>query len=251
MAFTNAGQTPQVYVLTNAGTLRCPAIDLVFGTPVQMCAMGAFLTTGSESAEIYQWNEANNNYDVIFNIPITDWYFWTSVTSVNGGSQPQGCLAAFGYSNAQVTQLRVDVYSMLSGDLFMSWIGPLNVEGQTMPTLSFHMNYLGVGSWGDVNGGVPQILLFDVTANTTSNVPIFTYNTPGSMFGIEIEVAGAPYPPLNVHSYNYTTTVPSPLFASDDVINLIAGGKHVHASEFGNGGDAFAFVIEVSTSRCC
>jgi len=226
IAFTN---TPVVYVLTSAGKLHTPAMTMPNSAPVQICPLGIYLTTGDDNAQIYRWNTTSLAYDSWQEIAVTGWYFWTSVMSMNGGG-PNDCMAAFGYSNLDVTQLRVDVYLMYTGQLYMSWVSPLNVAGQTMPTLSFHMNYLGVASWGDENGGVPQILLFDVTS-TTSSTPIFTYQTPGSMFAIEIEVANAAFPPMAVN-------------ASTDTINLIACGKHVHASSFGNGGDAFAFQLQ-------
>jgi len=242
ISFTNV---PTAYVLEKAtGQLRAGAINLPFYAPVQIDSLGNYLTTGSDSAVIYEWNTQSSSYTLAYNIPIAGWYFWTSVSSLNGESGTNSNLAAFGYSNADVTQLRVDVYSMTSGQQLLSWIGPLNQQGQTMPTLSFHMNYLGVGSWGDAAGGDPQILLFDVTTGTSASTPIFTYTTPGSMFAIEIEVASAAYPPsITDESDQFVPTAPS------DTVNLIACGKHVHASEFGNGGDAFAFQLVIPTSE--
>jgi hypothetical protein len=77
-----------------------------------------------------------------------------------------------------------------------------------------------VGSWGDQHNTNPEIHVFGVSQPG----PVFTYDTPGSMFDAAITADG------------------------DGGAYVAAGGKHVHANEFGSGGDLFAIHIDEPTA---
>lgn len=81
-----------------------------------------------------------------------------------------------------------------------------------------------VCSWGDQSlKNVPTVVLL----STASNAALFTYTTPGSMFGVDVLLSQS------------TKT--------QDTVLIAAAGKHVPANQFGNGGDAFAWSVTVST----
>jgi len=69
-------------------------------------------------------------------------------------------------------------------------------------------------TWGDLGHTLPDVLIFE----RNSNVPIFSINTPGSMFSLSM---------------------------SSDGNTVVAGGKAVHARQFGNGGNVYNIEVDL------
>jgi len=87
---------------------------------------------------------------------------------------------------------------------------------QDLPVASAFGGESGViGAWGDAQNLSPEISVFLGGQST----PIFTVNSVGSIFDVDAEGYGVP-----------TGRYPA-YFAG--------GGKHVHANEFGSGGDLY------------
>jgi hypothetical protein len=242
-----------VYIINSpSGTLRTAPINKGYASATNICPMGTFLTYGYEDAVVAKWNSTTLVYDTVLTISGNDqWIVWTSATSVNGGgSMPNGCLVSFGWTNYAAKRVRVDVYSMLNYNKYWTWYSSPDVEVQNMPILSMHMNYVSVATWGDSKALTPTVLLF----NLLSNVTVFNYTTPGSMFDIEVLFNNATIP-SSMNNDEYLGLVPYKNVAipesgaSYDLIFLIAAGKHVAASEFGNGGDAYAFQLLIPSSQ--
>ena len=87
---------------------------------------------------------------------------------------------------------------------------------------SLHISHTGVSLWGD-NADVPTAIIL----SAKSAKPIFTYTTPGSMFGLDI-----------VHDIGASTP-------ANDVLYFAVAGKHTPANVMGNGGDAYAWRVDV------
>ncbi len=73
--------------------------------------------------------------------------------------------------------------------------------------------------WGN-DGDVPTVVLL----STGSDVPLFTYITPGSMMAVDLNVVTA---------------------GGKDVVYLAAAGKAVPANQMGYGGNAYGWKITV------
>jgi hypothetical protein len=73
--------------------------------------------------------------------------------------------------------------TVVDGSLQSDWTSSTNQQLQTSPTVRMDRNYAGICLWGD-NDDVPTAVLLKAGSST----PIFTYITPGSMFGVDLVV---------------------------------------------------------------
>jgi len=208
--------------------------------------MGTYLTYGFTSAIISKWNNVTGVYDKIAQYDGQgNWTLVHSTSSMNGGgTQPDGCLVAFGWADYTFQQVKVEVYSMITLKQYWQWISDKDISDQTLPNLSFHMNYLGVVTWGDHNSRTPTIFLF----NLLSGVPIFNFTSPGSMFEIGVVVNNAPIPNLADYVETEKAWEDKPNMADPDQVFLVAAGKAMPASEMGNGGDMYVFNLNFTKS---
>ena len=113
-------------------------------------------------------------------------------------------------------------FDLLSQAVVIDWTSQTNAKLQNNPTLRADRNYVALASWGD-DADIPTVVLLKHGSNT----PVFTYVTPGSMWGVDVVVESS--------------------VGGTDTVYLTAAGKHVPANEFGNGGDAYAWRIMTST----
>jgi len=251
IAFSNQAVT---YVLNRKdGSLRGPAVNKGVDAPCHICPMGVYIAWGFTEAHIARWNATIGSYVDRWVFPGKDengtqWYVVGAVSSVNGGgSQADGCLASFGWIKAGgARQARVDVYSMLNGKKYWTWLSSEDVQVQTEPYLSMHMNFVAVGHWGSDDDTDPQTLLF----NLASPTPLFSYVSPGSMFDVQVAVDDALIPTFldGAEDYESAPTPPVHAIRSPDAptnVYVTSGGKHVHASVMGNGGDAYGFLVTI------
>ena len=171
-----------------------------------------------------KWDAANAQYTTAFTVtpPGGEWYATSASISSDGTGREEAELVTFGWITQDALQARVTIFSMVTGKLLTDYTSPANTKLQTYPTVRMSGNYAGVSLWGD-SDDVPTAVVLSATSAT----PVFTYTTPGSMFGVEV-----------LHDVGASTP------AADKVYFTVAG-KAVPANAMGNGGDAFAWSIDV------
>jgi len=191
-----------------------------------MCCTGAY-----DSAKIYKWDASSNSYTVAASfVPSatnasTNWFCVDAAMSSDGSGAADAELASFAWISQDVLTARVSIYSMVTGALLTDWSSTTAKQLQTNPTIRMDEQYVGVALWGDqALAGDPSVVL--LSAGTAQ--PLYGYATPGSMFGVDVVVDHAACTPTK------------------DVVYLAVAGKHVPANEMGNGGDAFAWRIDVT-----
>jgi fibronectin type 3 domain-containing protein len=168
---------------------------------------GKFVVSGDFSGHVflYEYNEATSSYAEK----------WT--TSVNGAST---WVCGMGIS-ADGTTIAVGTLDFTSSGGFD---GDVYVYNNNSPTplwiytgmgdmvqsvdLSDDGSIIAAASWGPIGNAAPDLAIF----RRQSNVPYFTVNSPGSLFTVDL---------------------------SPDGKQCVAGGKGVHAREFGMGGKLY------------
>ena len=188
---------------------------------------GDFLAfAGDDVGKIYKWDAANNQYTLAYSpVPsgATQYYATSAAISSDGSGAAEAELVTFGYITQTALGARVIIYSMVTGAVLTDYVSPVNANLQTYPTVRMSGNYAGICLWGD-NDDVPTAIVLSAKAAK----PIFTFVTPGSMFGVDI-----------VHDVGASTP-------TSDVVYFATAGKHVPANAMGNGGDAYAWRLDVA-----
>lgn len=165
-----------------------------------------------EAATIFTWN--GNAYAVNTTITPPGGGEWFCTDSALSSDSSGGNLVSFAWIGAGALTARVTVYAVESATLLTDWTSATNAKLQTSPTVRMDGVYTGVALWGDVDDVPTAVVLAAGKA-----APLFTYTTPGSMFGVDIVVdAGASTP-------------------KSDTVYFAVAGKAVPANEVGNGGD--------------
>lgn len=146
-----------------------------------------------------------------------------SAVSTDGSGADDSELGAFGWVGNGALTARVTIYSLLSSTLLTDWTSATNAKLQTNPTVRMDGIYAGISLWGDADDTPTAVIL----AAGSSDV-VFNYTTPGSMFGVDIVIDHGASTPTSKALY------------------FAVAGKAVPANAFGNGGDAFAWRVEVA-----
>ena len=186
-------------------------VSMGWNCQAELSDSGDFLAfAGEDKGSIYTWNAANSQYTLTYS-PVPPgggtWYATSAAISSDGTGTAEAELATFGYITETALGARVIIYSMVTGALLTDYVSPLNAQLQTYPTVRMSGNYAGVCLWGD-NDDVPTAIVL----SATSAAPIFTYTTPGSMFGVDI-----------VHDVGASTP-------TSDRVYFAVGGKHTAVS---------------------
>jgi len=197
-------------------------IQMGWNTQAQISDSGDYVTfAGEDTGYIYTWNAANQQYTVAYQPTVTGtWYSISCALSSDGSGTAENELVTFSWIDAEALTARATMYSMVNGQLLTDYTTPKNAQLQTSPTVRMDGNYAGLCLWGD-NDDVPTAVVLQAGKST----PVFTYVTPGSMFGVDIVVDKAASTPTS------------------DTIYFTVAGKHVPANVMGNGGDAYAWSI--------
>ena len=103
------------------------------------------------------------------------------------------------------------------------YIAPESAKLQTDATVRAAGRYAAAALWGDADD-FPTVVLLGAGAAA----PLLTFVTPGSMTGVDIAVDAA--------ASN----------ATHDCVYVVAAGKHVPANVMGDGGDAYAWRVDVA-----
>ena len=228
-------------------------IQMDWNCEAQLSDDGSYVAfAGQDKGSIYKWNAANAQYVLAFSpVPsgATQWYATSAAISSDGSGKVEGEIATFAYITDSALQARVIMYSMVDGSVLADYTSPANTALQTYATVRASGNYCGISLWGD-NDDVPTAVVIAAGAAK----PVFTYTTPGSMFGVDI-----------VHDIGQSTP-------TQDIIYFSVAGKHTPAvsrrrqgkcmrqryqflttpapfsppqNVMGNGGDAFTWQIVV------
>lgn len=159
------------------------------------------------------WNAAQNRYKQLWQYKIPPGAFtnWASAVdiSADGMTVAAGSLIflSAGYDGS--------IYMFDTfGDGTPNWVMPNVGDEVAQIALSDDGSIAAVATWGDLANAFPDIFIFE----RNSNIPAFTVNTPGSMFSIAISADGR---------------------------SVVAGGKAVHARQFGNGGNVYNIGVDL------
>ncbi len=194
-----------------------------WNTQAQISDSGDFVAfAGDDQASIYTWDATNMQYALTYNPTVTNgtWYSISAALSSDGSGAEDKELVTFSWIDDAALQARATIFSMVDGKLLTDYLTPKNAQLQTNPTVRMDGDYAGLCLWGD-NDDVPTA----VVLKAGSTKPIFTYTTPGSMFGVDIVV-------------DHGASTPA-----QDVIYFAVAGKHTPANVMGNGGDAYTWRI--------
>jgi hypothetical protein len=189
---------------------------------------GSFITSCTEnSATLYTYSATAGKYSLASTFtPPADgqtWFCMDSAVSTDGSGADDSELGAFGWVGNGALTARVTIYSLLSSTLLTDWTSATNAKLQTNPTVRMDGIYAGISLWGDADDTPTAVIL----AAGSSDV-VFNYTTPGSMFGVDIVIDHGASTPTSKALY------------------FAVAGKAVPANAFGNGGDAFAWRVEVA-----
>ena len=163
----------------------------------------------------FAYNSSQSRYNLLwqYRVPpglFTNWAYSVDV-SADGLTLAAGSLIFVDGSTYDGNVYLFDTF----GEGIPNWIKTGFGDEISGIALSDDGSLLAATTWGDLlNPNKPTIFVFD----RTSNDPVFSVTTPGSMFAVSI---------------------------SSDGKTVVAGGKHVHARMFGSGGDAFNVGVDL------
>jgi len=119
------------------------------------------------------------------------------------------------------------MFDAASGALVADYVSPESAKFQTDATVRASGRYAAAVLWGDADDFPTVVVLAAGSAAAPSTTPLLTFTTPGSMFGVDVAV--------DLAASN----------ATNDVVYVVAAGKHVPANVMGVGGDAYAWRLDV------
>ncbi len=167
--------------------------------------------------KVYQWNGTTYNLLWQFQEPPGTYYNWMySVDVSNDGSMIAA--GTLDFVTGSSFDGRVRFFRTANGS---TPVWTYSGVGDAVVSVSFSKNgnVLGAVTYGDNNNTVPDLLVFKISAG---NAPIYTLNTPGSLFWVSV---------------------------SDDGSTVMASGKKVPArAGFGYGGEAYNIFIDTTDS---
>jgi hypothetical protein len=181
---------------------------------------GQYIAAGWISLLVWEWNGSSYQPKWSHNSGSAGWYLGTCALSGSGQ------LIA-GWYTTSYNRNKVTWYDTPSGNTpLWTYLTPTsNGVYQDLPVASAFGGEAGViGSWGDAQNLNPEISVF----LSSASMPLYTVNTVGSIYDVDAEgysVPGGRYPAF-----------------------FVGGGKHVHANEFGSGGDLYFGEVSPATA---
>ena len=176
--------------------------------------------------EALAWSAAAGAYQQwrVFALPADGLEWSVQSIALGGDGTDAGALAAFGYFavNDNERRARVALFSAASGALVADYTSPEAAQLQTDAVVRASGAYAAAALWGDADD-FPTVVVIKAGAAA----PLLAYVTPGSMFAVDIAVDAA--------AGN----------ATHDAVFVVAAGKHVPANGMGDGGDAYAWRLDV------
>ena len=199
-----------VYVVDrDEGGLRYSVAAEGSNDPIAISGDGNYIAYGWLSLFVREWDGAT--YRFLWSRPLAPMTLKSSVISTDGSTLVTGS------SNPQENdQNRIDVFDVTSSTprwtyLYEQHPGKLQDVPWDIAVTATGSHFV-VGSWGDEFNTNPEVHVFA----PTDDEPLFTVDTPGSMF--DVDIARAP----------------------GGIIRVAACGKHIHANDSGRGGDIYS-----------
>lgn len=161
----------------------------------------------------YLWNSSQNRYSLLwqYKVPAGTFTNWASAVDVSAdGSTIMAGSLIFLSAGYDGTIYMFDTF----GDGTPNWVLPNVGDEVAQVALSDDGSFGAAVTWGDLANALPDVYIFERNSNT----PVFTVNTPGSMFSVAISADGR---------------------------SVVAGGKAVHARQFGNGGNVYNIGVDL------
>ncbi len=180
---------------------------------------GHWLAAGWTLLYVWEWNGSAYQYRWSNNGGGANWYLGTCALDNNGQ------LIAGWYTTSYNRNKVMWFDAAISTPAWTYLFPPSSGTYQDLPVASAMTEGAGIiGSWGDAEGLNPELSAF----LPTQAEPFFTVNTTGSIYDVDAEaydIVGGRYPAY------------------------FAGcGKHVHANQFGSGGDLYLADVSPPTA---
>lgn len=168
---------------------------------------GNYLAFGWSTLRMYHWN--GTVYENIWSFPGGSYYLNQCAFSADGTT-----FAAGWYHYPAYDQNRIQLWDMPSAAPRWTYLYVQSAGSYTdLPSdiaITQSGSYIAVSSWGNEHNVNPELEVF----GHAGPQPVFTIDTPGSMFDTDIvENPGGVY--------------------------VVTCGKHIHANDFGEGGDLY------------
>jgi len=178
---------------------------------------GRYLASGWSLLYVWEWNGSTYQYRWSYSGG-AGWYLGTCALDIEGQLITGWYSTSYNRNKVMWFDAATNVPAWIH--LFPASSGTY----QDLPVASAMTGGAGViGAWGDAEGLNPEISVFLRDQAT----PAFTVNTVGSIYDIDAEPydGGARYPAF-----------------------VVGGGKHVHANQFGSGGDLYLAQVSPPTA---
>lgn len=190
------------------GTFNLGASTDCFG----VSADGSLVAFGFTAARLAQWN--GSAYEQAWSRGVSGYYAGSATVSDDNST------VYFGFYKNNYMSNRIYRFDPASSTPVWTYDYPTgsgsNQDIVSWMDCSSNGRWLAVSSWGCQSGGGPEVTVLD---DQEPSSPVFTIDTPGSMFHVDI---------------------------SPDGSLVSAAGKHVHANVFGSGTDVC--MAEVTTT---
>lgn len=221
--FVTASINNNAYVLDTANQVvrAVVPLDASWVNAAAISADGSILATaGADKVEVYTWSNGKYTQSNTF-APSGMWY----ASDLDLQNPVAGtAMVTVAWRDGPAMTTRVTSYDVASGTTLIDWTSTTNTRLQNQAIVRGYGPYVLCSSWGDIDNAPTIILLKAAAKGTTpSNTPVFTYTTPGSMFGgdLAVDASNSAY----------------------DTIYVAAAGKSVPANVMGAGGDAYFFSV--------
>ena len=166
---------------------------------------GSVIAYGFTNAYVIQWN--GTSYSSLYSFPVSGYY--GGAAAVNDSND----LVYFGFYKNNYLSNRIYCYNISQNNITWVYDYPTGSGGNqdiiSWMDCSEDGRWLVAGSWGCQYGGGDEVEVFDCLNPTA---PVFTINTPGSVFHVDISPDGG---------------------------YISSTGKHVHANTMGSGIDLY------------
>lgn len=190
------------------GTFNLGASTDCFG----VSADGSLVAFGFTAARLAQWN--GSAYEQAWSRGVSGYYAGSAAVSDDNST------VYFGFYKSNYMSNRIYRFDAASSTPVWTYDYPTgsgsNQDIVSWMDCSSNGRWLAVSSWGCQSGGGPEVTVLD---DQEPSAPVFTIDTPGSMFHVDISADGS---------------------------LVSAAGKHVHANVFGSGTDVY--MAEVTTT---
>ncbi len=182
--------------------------------PLSISPDGHWLASGWST--LYVWEGDGQTYRPRFTVAGSGWYLGTCAVADNGG-------LITGWYTTSYDHNRIEWYDCVSGATTWTYLFPVSAGSyQDLPVASANDGaFAVVGSWGDEADVNAEVNVFQAS----DPHPYFAVNTVGSIYDVDLTTVG----PAGTR-------------------RLAACGKHVHANQFGNGGDLYYAEMDVATA---